>query len=71
MGASLVLCGHTHRGQFFPATIFTRWANGRRFFYGRESFGRTEAVISSGAGFFQLPMRIGTDSEVVEIRLEG
>lgn len=71
MGASLVLCGHTHKGQFFPATIFTRWANGRRFFYGRESFGRTEAVLSSGAGFFQLPVRIGTDSEVVEIRLEG
>lgn len=71
MGASLVLCGHTHKGQFFPATIFTRWANGRRFFYGRESFGRTETVISSGAGFFQLPVRIGTDSEVVEIRLEG
>ena len=26
-GADLVLCGHTHKGQFFPVTLFTKWAN--------------------------------------------
>lgn len=68
-GASLVLCGHTHKGQFFPATFFTRLANGNHFFYGCEKFGDAYAVISSGAEYFQLPVRIGTDNEVVEIRL--
>ena len=68
-GASLVLCGHTHKGQFFPATFFTCLANGNHFFSGCEKFGDAYAVISSGAGYFQLPVRIGTDSEVVEIRL--
>ena len=68
-GASLVLCGHTHRGQFFPVNFFTRWANGRHYFYGYESFSQTQAFISSGAGYFQLPVRIGTSNEVVSLLL--
>ena len=68
-GADLVLCGHTHKGQFFPVTYFTKLANGKHSFYGHERFGKTHAVISSGAGFFQLPVRIGTDSEVVDIEI--
>lgn len=68
-GADLVLSGHTHRGQFFPMTYFTKLANGKHYFYGCESFGKTRAVISSGAGFFQLPVRIGTSNEVVDIQL--
>lgn len=70
MGADLVLCGHTHRGQFFPVTIFTKWANGKHYFYGHELFGKTHAIISSGVGFFQLPVRIGTSNEIVDIRLQ-
>lgn len=69
-GADLVLCGHTHRGQFFPVNIFTKWANGKRYFYGHEQFGKTHAIISSGVGFFQLPVRIGTSNEVVDIRIQ-
>ena len=68
-GADLVLCGHTHKGQFFPVTYLTKWANGKHFFYGHEQFGKTQAVISSGVGFFQLPIRLGTDNEIVDIRL--
>lgn len=69
-GADLVLCGHTHRGQFFPVNIFTKWANGKHYFYGYERFGKTHAIISSGVGFFQLPVRIGTSNEVVDIRIQ-
>ena len=69
-GADLVLCGHTHRGQFFPVNIFTQWANGKHYFYGHEKFGETHAIISSGVGFFQLPVRIGTSNEVVDIRIQ-
>lgn len=65
--ADLVLCGHTHRGQFFPFTLFTKWANGKEYFYGYRIYGngRTRGVISAGTGYFQLPVRVGTDSEIV------
>lgn len=68
--ADLVLCGHTHRGQFFPMTIFTKLANGRDFFYGYGRIGATHSVISSGIGYFRLPVRVGTSNEVADIRLK-
>ena len=72
-GAALILCVHTHKGQFFPATLFTKWAYGRRGFYGHFQTGETHSVVSSGTGYFQLPVRLGTNSEVVvlHIKLHG
>ena len=69
-GAELVLCGHTHKGQFFPATLFTKLAYGERGFYGHTITGHTHSIVSAGAGYFQLPMRIGTNSELVVIHME-
>lgn len=71
MDIPLVLCGHTHKGQFWPMDFFTRWANGDHFFYGKEQFGDTQAIISSGAGYFNLPIRIGSSNEVVQIILSS
>ena len=65
----LVLSGHTHKGQFIPVTYFTKLANGKHYFYGHEQFGKTHAIISSGAGFFQLPVRIGTSNAIVDLHL--
>ena len=28
----LVVCGHTHKGQFFPANLFTKWSYGKQGF---------------------------------------
>ena len=69
--ADLVLCGHTHRGQFFPVTLFTKWANGKHYFYGHEIFGKTHAIITSGVGFFQLPVRVGTSNEIADTQLQA
>lgn len=68
-GADLVLCGHTHRGQMFPVTLFTKWAYGTARFGGHHRLGKTHVVVSAGCGVFQLPVRIGTDNEVVSIEL--
>lgn len=68
-GVDLVLCGHTHRGQLFPITLFTKWANGKNCFYGYSKNGNTHSIITSGVGFFELPVRIGTSNEIVEINL--
>ena len=67
--AALVLCGHTHKGQFFPATLVTKLAYGPRGFYGHFQTGETHSVVSAGAGYFQLPVRIGTNSEIVVLHI--
>ncbi len=63
----LVLCGHTHKGQFFPANIFTKLAYGKQGYYGYYKEKKTQSIVSSGAGYFQMPMRIGSNSEIVVI----
>lgn len=67
--ADLILSGHTHAGQFFPASILTRTALGKHRFYGHHKVGNTHTVVTSGVGFFNLPTRIGTHNEIVEIVL--
>ena len=68
-GADLVLCGHTHRGQLFSVTLFTKWAYGAERFWGHHQLGKTHVMVSAGCGVFQLPVRVGTDNEVVSIDL--
>jgi predicted MPP superfamily phosphohydrolase len=68
-GADLVLSGHTHRGQIFPANLITKQmykkAGAAHYGYWRGS--TLQAVITSGAGYWGPPVRIGTNSEVVVI----
>ena len=69
-GAKLILCGHTHRGQMFPLTFLTRLAYEKNHFYGHAALGEAQTVVSAGTGYFQLPVRLGTNSEIVEIDLK-
>lgn len=69
--ADLVLCGHTHAGQFFPCTWFVRFWYGKRRYYGIDRVNNTTSIVSAGTGYFQLPVRVGTDSEIVCIDLQG
>jgi predicted MPP superfamily phosphohydrolase len=63
-GFSLQVSGHTHGGQLFPFTWFTRSAFGK-FTYGLHRFGALQVFTSSGAGTWGPPMRVGTSPEVV------
>lgn len=67
-GADLVLSGHTHDGQMFPGNVTTRigWMNS----YGKLILGKMTSIVTSGAGIWGPAMRIGTDSEIVEICVE-
>ena len=63
----LVLSGHTHRGQILPGGLITK-----RMYavdYGCGKVGDVQVIVTSGAGTWGMPMRIGTDCEVVFIRL--
>jgi predicted MPP superfamily phosphohydrolase len=68
-GITLQLSGHTHGGQLFPFTWFTRRAFGK-FTYGLHSFGPLQVYTSCGAGTWGPPMRVGTRPEVVLLQFE-
>ena len=67
--ADLVLSGHTHAGQFFPASILARIALGKHRFYGHHKVGNTHTVVTSGAGIFNLPVRLGTSNEIINLTI--
>jgi len=68
-GISLQLSGHTHGGQIFPFTWFTKRIFGK-YTFGLERFGDLMVYTSSGAGTWGPPMRIGTRPEIVLIQFE-
>jgi predicted MPP superfamily phosphohydrolase len=68
-GVSLQLSGHTHGGQLFPFTWFTRRAFGK-FTYGLQRFGNLQVYTTYGAGTWGPPMRVGTSPEMVVITFE-
>jgi predicted MPP superfamily phosphohydrolase len=68
-GISLQLSGHTHGGQIFPFTWFTRRAFGK-FTYGLQQFGALQVYTSTGVGTWGPPMRVGTRAEVVLLTFE-
>jgi len=70
-GADLVLCGHTHSGQIFPANLATRsiFKKAGAVHYGYWKGETLQAVVTSGAGFWGPPLRIATNSEVAVINI--
>ena len=67
-GVDLVLAGHTHAGQIFPATIMA----GLSFPYtrGLAEYNGTFMYVSQGAGTFLSRMRLGTRNEITFISLK-
>ena len=65
----LQLSGHTHRGQFFPFGFLTKIIyNG--YDYGLHNDNGFQIYITSGAGTWGPPIRIGAPPEIVVIRLK-
>jgi hypothetical protein len=69
-GVSLQLSGHTHGGQFLPWTFMALRVHGR-FNHGLNRLGNLLVYTSFGAGTWGAPMRLGTKSEIILIRLES
>lgn len=67
----LILCGHTHQGQIFPGNLFTNWMYTVDYGYYRANESSPQVIVSSGAGTWGMPMRVGTDNEIVKINLHG
>lgn len=68
MGFDIQLSGHTHGGQFYPAINFT----GLMFKYNKGLFKNDMGKylhVTAGVGSMDTPMRWGTDSELVILKL--
>jgi len=68
LGISLMLCGHTHKGQLFPFGIATKFMF-RGYDYGLKIKGGLAVYTSCGLGAWGTPMRTEGHSEIVEITL--
>ena len=66
-GADLILCGHTHRGQVFPCNLITRAVF--KLDYGMMTEDGCTMIVSSGIGTWGPRVRIGSQSEVVDISI--
>lgn len=66
-GVDLMLAGHTHAGQIFPATLLNHWIFPLN--KGVHRHGDTMVLVSQGAGTFGPRMRLGSRNEINLIRL--
>lgn len=65
----LQVSGHTHKGQIFPANFIIDLMY--RISYGLEKIGHPYFMVTSGYGFWGVPMRLGSQSEVVILDVKG
>ena len=68
LGFDIQLSGHTHGGQFYPAVWFTKLMFG----YNKGLFKNESGKylhVTTGVGSMDTPMRWGTDSEIVVLKL--
>jgi len=66
-GAALQISGHTHDGQVFPFGVINSFIYELNWGYLRK--GPTQYYVTSGAGTWGPPIRVGSRAEVVRIRL--
>lgn len=68
-GVSLVLSGHTHKGQFFPFSILVKMLDSK-YFYGVTNTLNTVSITSAGVGTAMTPVRIGTTPEIIVLTIK-
>lgn len=66
-GIDLQLSGHTHHGQIWPANIITNLIYELSWGYLKKD--KTHYYVSSGAGTWGPPVRTGSSSEIVNIKI--
>lgn len=68
-GTDLQLSGHTHDGQLYPLNYIAALSND--YGYGYFNAGDYNITVSSGIGTWGFPVRLGSKSEIVHIKLTG
>lgn len=65
----LVLAGHTHKGQIFPFDWITNVLFTANYGHYQKDADSPHFIVTSGVSTWGMPMRVGTKSEIVSIRL--
>lgn len=65
----LLLAGHTHKGQVFPGNLVTNRIYEVDYGYYQRDKNSPHVVVTSGAGLWGPPLRIGSNNEVVNIHI--
>lgn len=65
----LILSGHTHKGQIFPGNLITNAIFDVDYGYYQKDANSPQVIVSSGVGTWGMPMRVGSNSEIVSIHL--
>ena len=66
-GVDLQLSGHTHAGQLFPLNLINKFVYEKNWGYLKK--GDTHIYVTSGSGTWGPPVRTGSRSEIVLLRL--
>ena len=65
----LLLAGHSHRGQIFPFNLITKAIYTVDYGHYQKDTDSPHVIVTSGVGTWAMPMRIGSNSEIVSILL--
>jgi predicted MPP superfamily phosphohydrolase len=68
LAVDLVLCGHTHGGQYIPWNRVV--ALDQTYLAGLHQVGPTQLYVSRGAGYWGPPLRLGAPSDITRITLK-
>ena len=66
-GIDLMVSGHTHGGQVFPGRLITSRLYENHWGYLQKE--KMHSIVTSGFGFWGPPIRIGTRSEIVSVKI--
>jgi predicted MPP superfamily phosphohydrolase len=66
---SLILAGHTHKGQIFPGNLFTKLMFIVDYGHYQKNAESPNVIVTSGVSTWGMPMRVGTNNEIVSIIL--
>lgn len=67
----IILCGHTHKGQIFPGGLITDAIYEVDYGHYQKAPDSPHVIVTSGIGSWGMPMRVGTDSEIVTLKIKG
>ena len=65
----LIVAGHTHNGQLFPMNLITNAMYAVQYGHYKKDADSPHVIVTSGAGTWGPPLRVGSNNEVVCITL--
>lgn len=65
----LILSGHTHKGQVFPGNLITKRIFEVDYGHYQRNENSPQVIVTSGVGTWGMPMRVGTNNEIVSIHI--